>query len=144
MRIDWRENAALEALRAQVEAQVPALQSGAAMSALGVDVQMEEGLTRGDFIPGAPEGFIEEVFGTALGEVTVVEGAGNLFVARVNDILPPNEADAEVRTVTERLSEQSAAGIGQDLFTLLAEDIRTRAGLSLDQAAINAVHANFQ
>jgi len=42
------------------------------------------------------------------------------------------------------LRQQAASGLAQDLFQVLANDIRTRAGIELDQSALNAVHANFR
>jgi peptidyl-prolyl cis-trans isomerase D len=90
-----------------------------------------------------PPDFLETVFAMAEGEVRVIEGSGRIFILRLAAIAPPAEDDADLARVTEALRDQMTADLGQDMFQLLADDIRARAGVTLDQAAINAVHANF-
>ena len=42
------------------------------------------------------------------------------------------------------LRDQAATSLASDIYQALANDIRARAGIELDQAAINAVHSSFQ
>ena len=42
------------------------------------------------------------------------------------------------------LGDRAAQSVAEDLFRALAEDIQARAGVEIDQQALNAVHANFQ
>ena len=44
----------------------------------------------------------------------------------------------------ESLQTQAAQAIAQDAFTLFTSALTAEAGITLDQAAINAVHAQFQ
>ncbi len=139
----WRTQATLEGLRAQVEGQVEQLRTGATFEDLGLETTVVDDLTRRSYQPEAPAEFIDTVFGMEKGEVRVIEGAGRLFVLRLDDILPPAEEDEDLQRLRDALRDQVAADLSQDLFQVLADDIRSRAGVTLDQAAMNAVHSNF-
>jgi peptidyl-prolyl cis-trans isomerase D len=78
------------------------------------------------------------------GEVRVIEGAGRIHILRLDSIAPPAEDDPDLARIAESLRGQIESDLGQDMFQLLANDIRDRAGVTIDQAAINAVHANFR
>ena len=70
-------------------------------------------------------------------------GDGRVTVLRLDAVRPPAEDDPDLARLRRTLRDQVAAGLGQDMFEILANDIRDRAGVTIDQAAINAVHANF-
>lgn len=141
----WRAKATVAALKAQVEPQLAELRAGKSFDELGLTVTEVKDMTRRDYRPEAPAAFIDTVFGMAEGQVEVIEGEGRLFVLRLDSIAPPasDTADEDLARLRTALQDQAAADIGQDLFQILADDIRTRAGVELNQAALNAVHANF-
>lgn len=141
----WRAEATLAALREQVEPQLAQLRAGASFADLGLTATEITDMTRRDYRPEAPAEFIDTVFSMTEGEVRVIDGNGRLFVLRLDSIAPPapTEEDADLARLRRALQDQVAADIGQDLFQVLANDIRARAGVELDQAALNAVHANF-
>lgn len=141
----WRAKATVAALKAQVEPQLAELRAGKGFDELGLTVTEVKDMTRRDYRPEAPAAFIDTVFGMAEGQVEVIEGEGRLFVLRLDSIAPPasDTADEDLARLRTALQDQAAADIGQDLFQILADDIRTRAGVELNQAALNAVHANF-
>lgn len=140
----WRQQATAEALKTQVEAQIEELRGGAGFDDLGLETQSASDLTRQGFQPGTPPGFIETLFGMDKGDVSVIEADGRIFVLRLDDIRAPETDTPELEALQAGLREQAASGLSQDLFQILANDIRERAGLTIDQQAINAVHANFQ
>ncbi|WP_417728127.1 peptidyl-prolyl cis-trans isomerase [Roseovarius sp.] len=141
----WRAKATVAALKAQVEPQLAELRAGKSFDELELTVTEVKDMTRRDYRPEAPAAFIDTVFGMAEGQVEVIEGEGRLFVLRLDSIAPPasDTADEDLARLRTALQDQAAADIGQDLFQILADDIRTRAGVELNQAALNAVHANF-
>ncbi|MDW3119358.1 MAG: peptidyl-prolyl cis-trans isomerase [Roseovarius pacificus] len=140
----WRQQATAEALKTQAEAQIEELRGGAGFDDLGLETQSASDLTRQGFQPGTPPGFIETLFGMDKGDVSVIEADGRIFVLRLDDIRAPDTDTPELKALQAGLREQAASGLSQDLFQILANDIRERAGLTIDQQAINAVHANFQ
>lgn len=144
VRAAWLAQAVTDALRAQVADQVAALENGGSFEDAGLNGEAVTDLTRRDFQPGTPPEFIETVFAMSEGDVTLIDGNERLFVLRLDRIAPPGEDDPELAQLRSGLAGQAAGNIAQDLYQVLADDIRTRAGITLDQQALNAVHANFQ
>lgn len=140
----WRAQATVDALKAQVDPQLAQLRTGASFEDLGLEPTVASDLTRQGFQPDTPPEFIETVFGMDKGDVTVIDGNARIFVLRLDDVRAPDTSSPELATLQQRLREQAASGLAQDMFQMLANDIRQRAGLTIDQQAINAVHSNFQ
>ncbi|MEQ8899835.1 MAG: SurA N-terminal domain-containing protein [Roseovarius sp.] len=143
VRQGWREEATVKALAEQVAPQLADLRDGASFDDLGLEANEITDMTRRDYRADAPPEFIEQVFAMEEGEVQVIEGVGRIFLLRLDAIAPPAEDDEDMARLRRALRDQVAGDFGQDIFQLLADDIRARAGVELDQAALNAVHANF-
>ncbi|UXX83913.1 peptidyl-prolyl cis-trans isomerase [Roseovarius pelagicus] len=144
VRSAWLTQSATDALRSQIADQVTALQNGDSFEDTGLASESVIGLTRRGFQPGTPPEFIETVFKMAEGDVTLIDGNESLFIVRLDQITPPNDEDPELAQLRKGLADQAAGIIAQDFYQVLAADIRNRAGITLDQQALNAVHANFQ
>ena len=78
------------------------------------------------------------------GDVRVIEGVGRVFVLKLVSVLGPDLEDPDLAEIETFLQNEAAGGLSQDLFQLVANDIRARAGVNLDEGALNAVHANFR
>ena len=139
----WRRQAVVTALKEQAAPAIEALRSGESFAAQGLSPTELDGITRRDYRADAPPDFIDTVFSMSEGEVRVIEGAGRIHILRLDEIAPPAEDDPDLARIAESLRTQIESARALDLFQLLANDIRERAGVNLDQAAINAVHANF-
>jgi len=139
----WRAQAVADALTAQAEPAIASLRAGESFAAQGYSPTELDGITRRDYRADAPADFIETVFAMSEGEVRVIEGAGRIHILRLDGIAPPDEDDPDLARIARSLRTQITGDLSQDMFQLLANDIRERAGVTLDQAAINAVHANF-
>lgn len=144
VRDGWTMQAATEALKQQVEPQLSALEDGESFESAGLEIQGAQALTRRSFQADAPDGFISAVFGMEAGETKLIEGEGRIWIVRLDEIMPPDRDDQELQQLRQVLAERASNGIAQDMFRILANDIRTRAGIDMDQQALNAVHANFQ
>ena len=139
----WRAQAVVGALKAQAEPVIAALRAGESFADQGLTPTELSDITRRDYRADVPTEFIETVFSMTEGEVRVIEGAGRIHILRLDGIAPPAENDPDLARIADALRGQVEGDLGQDVFQLLANDIRDRAGVTLDQAAINAVHANF-
>ncbi|WP_371060211.1 peptidyl-prolyl cis-trans isomerase [Rhodosalinus sp. 5P4] len=145
VRAGWEGARALEALAAEAEEIASALREGRRFAAMGLrDATVTEGATRSGFVPDAPERLLETVFEMDTGEVRVIEGDGRVVIARLDAATPPDRDDPATAELAEAIERQVSGGIAQDLFEAYLREIRARAGVQLDQAAINAVHAQFQ
>ena len=123
---------------------MPKLLEGSTFEALGLSTNTEAGATRSAAILGTPPDFMERVFAMKPNEVSVVTAFGAAWIVRVTGDLPPDQTNAQVAQLRETLAGQADAGLQQDIYGAFSVDIQRRAGVTLDQAAINAVHANLQ
>lgn len=122
---------------------VPTVSQGTDMAALGLTATVEDGQTRDAFIEGTPPSFMSQIFEMAKGDVRVIEGDESAFVVRLDDIVPADLGDPETASVNTALENQTAQSLAQDIFDAFTRTVQTSAGISVNQAAINAVHAQF-
>ncbi|MFD0858288.1 peptidyl-prolyl cis-trans isomerase [Roseovarius aquimarinus] len=140
----WSRDALIEALRAQAEEAVEKIEGGASFEEAGLTPREAGGITRQGFQGSTPPGTIPTIFEMETGDVTTVAGDAQLYVIRLDDVSVPEGNGGEMDAIRGSLQDSAANDIAQDLYQALAEDIRTRAGITIDQQAIAAVHANFQ
>jgi peptidyl-prolyl cis-trans isomerase D len=139
----WRDQATQAALLEQAQSLIPELEAGKSFEELSLTPRNAPEMMRGGIQPDTPAEFVSTVFGMQAGDVRTLEDTGRLFIIRLDEVLPPNAEDSDVAMLRDALDGRVAGSIAQDLYQVLAEDIRTRAGVQIDQQALNAVHANF-
>lgn len=140
----WQQHETLKALAARAEADVAAIKGGAGFADRGLTATEEIDVTRFGFIAGTPAGLLPAVFEMEKGEIRTLNDGGQVLILQLGEIAPPDMGNVDNNALRLSLDEQLAAGLAQDLFEIYAADIQTRAGITLDQRAINAVHAQFQ
>ena len=132
----------VEALTAKAMTLVGDLGEPGSFSAAGLQAIEESRQTRNAFIDGTPEGFMTEVFGMEVGDVTVLPNEDSVVILRLDEITPATE-DAQNQALLEQLSSQLDQTLAQDLFTIYADNVVRRAEPQVDQRALQAVHVNF-
>lgn len=145
----WQEAETQRRLRDRAEGIVAEYATTGDLAALGLAVIEEIDMTRDQFIPGTAPGFMNRVFDMQTGDLAVIdgpdEGAGpTVLIVRLDDVLPADESNPGVVALRERLAETARSGLAQDLFQGYVGELQSTAGVSLNQAAINAVHTSFQ
>ena len=144
----WDAEQTQSRLAALADSLVPQITANSDMAALdgasGLTATEEQGITREAFIENTPSGFVAEVFEMNIGEPRRIDGSGAAFIVRLDAVLPADPADPDMEKVEAALTSQAAQGIAQDIFGLFSSELTTSAGLTLNQSAINAVHAQFQ
>jgi len=143
VRADWIAAETLAALGRQASALAGRVATGADLAEQGLPLESETALTRESFLPGAPENFVPEIFEMEPGDIRVIEGAAQAFVVRLDGVQPPDLDDPDLAARRETLIRATRQGLGQDALQAFVAAIETEAGITLDQAAINAVHAQF-
>lgn len=140
----WETAQTMERLRAKARDYAVKLGESATFESLGLEPQTEEGITRDGNVLGTTDAFVEQVFSMKPGEVAVTEGFGSVQIIRLEDVLLPDADDPRASQLRNGITQAAGQSVGQDIFRAVASDIRSRAGVRLDQNAINAVHANFR
>lgn len=139
---DWRRTAVAKAVAERAAEIRTAIDGGAAIGSFGiVDVTPET--TRTGFIGDAPETLMADVFKMAEGEARVIEDEGFIAVVRLDRILPATPEGEEAEAMQQSLTAQVRQAIARDAFSAFAAALTAEAGISLDQAAINAVHTSL-
>lgn len=140
----WEAEAIAAELEKQAEPLVARLESGASFEDVGLTIDGAQTLTRRGFRADAPANFIDTIFAMEEGDATLLKGDGRVFVIRLGAVRAPDRDDEDLARLRNLLRQQAANSLSQDYFQILANDIRSRAGIEIDQAALNAVHSNFQ
>ncbi len=139
----WENQKTEEALQTLAEQLAPQFQMGRDLTTLGLDVTLEKDIKRNDFINGTPPDFLKTVFAMKKGEVKTVKGFGAVILVRLDNILPPAKDDPATARMRVALATQLRQSIAQDVFAAYAGALTAKAGVTLNQAAINAVNAQF-
>ncbi|MBA3910570.1 MAG: peptidylprolyl isomerase [Rhodobacter sp.] len=138
----WRTDALAKALAnraAEIKAEIEA---GAPIGSFGiVDVTPET--ARDGFIANAPDSLLSDVFGMAEGDVRVIEAAGFVVVVRLDRVLPATTEGTDAEAMRAALAAKAQQAISGDAFNAFTAALTAEAGISIDQAAINAVHASL-
>ena len=138
----WRADALAKALSARAAEIKTAVEGGASLGGYGI-VEVTSEITRDGFVEGAPQDFMDRLFKMAEGEVAVVEGEGFTALVQLNAIIPAEATGEDAEALRESIAIQAEQGIAQDAFSLFTNALSNESGITLDQTAINAVHAQF-
>ncbi len=139
----WHADALAKALSARAIEAKSAVEGGASLGAFGI-VQVTTSIPRDGFVEDAPEGLMTAVFQMAPGEMRVIEGPGFTGLLRLDSIQPATIEGPEAEAIRASLSAQIEQALAQDAFLYFSTALTAEAGITLNDAAINAVHAQIQ
>lgn len=142
----WTAAETTRRLLAEAEALAAAPDLAAAAAERGLEVTPVAPITRDGFVEGLPEGGVEALFGMAEGESLALAGSGEqatAHVLRLTSVALPAPGDEAAAQMRAALDTQARQGIAQDALELFTRAIEDEAGVSLNPAAINAVHAQM-
>lgn len=139
---DWRKDAVAKALSARAVEVKTAIEGGAAMGSFGiVDVTRET--SRNGVIESAPDTLLGDVFKMTEASVQVIESGDFVAVVQLDRILPAEAEGEEAVATRDAISAQVRQAIASDAFAAFTDALTAEAGITLDQAAINAVHVSL-
>jgi len=139
----WRASVLRDQLAARGETLVGNLATGATLEDLG-RTDLETGIRRQDFIPDAPPTLVAQVFQLAEpGDVVLVPGAERAYIARLDAINAAARDQPDTGLLLQILNQTVAQSMAQDIFEAYGQALQADAGISINQASINAVHAQF-
>lgn len=141
---DERQSRLIQALSAKARDLSDQIAEGNDFDTLGVSVRRETDMTRTDFLPEAPAGFMVDLFALkSPGETTVSQGGSTVTLAQLETIISPNPNDESLESTRQLLEDQYSNDIAQDMYNMFITDIQARTPIILDETAINAVNAQF-
>ena len=139
----WRAAALDAALNQQAAVILAELDAGARLSSLGYPVQVQTHVTRDSFIEGAAPEFVEKIFAADPGANISSATIGRVFIAHLDAVLPPDTTNEDIIRLQSALDDGISQSLGQDVLESFVRTLYNNAGININQAAINAVHAQF-
>lgn len=149
---DVRNRVATAWVNAETAVQVAALaedfaaqlQDGADFATLGLSAETAAGLTRRAFVADTPADFNNAAFATAIGDAAALSADGVSVVLRVDGQGESALTKEQAQSALAQLNAQLSQGVANDIFAAFATRLQEQTDITVDQAAVNAVNAQFQ
>lgn len=142
---DWQAaqtaNAVIEAAQAKRAQLMEGVQS---FEFIDLDGTQETDMRRDGVLTGTPPTFLREVFEMAVGDVRVLENGSDAVIVRLDAISAADPETDAFKAELDAFALQGAEGIAQDIYEAYAREVQVRTDVSINDAAINAVHSTFR
>lgn len=139
----WRANATSTALTELANSIKSKVEAGAALGGFGITEVIPD-LTRSSTIEGAPAALVASLFNMTADQVQVVTEGDFIALVQLQTITPGALTGEDAEALKSAIAAQAEQAVAQDAFTLFTNALTQEAGISLNTAAINAVHAQFR
>ncbi len=110
---------------------------------LGI-VSVTTEIARDGFVEGAPADAIATAFTMAEGAVQVIDTPGYVGLLRLDRITPAATEGDSAAALKGAIAAQVEQSYAQDALALFANALSLDAGVTFNQTAIDAVHAQFR
>lgn len=139
----WEASETEKALRAQAEALLAEVESGADLVGGATDPVEVTGVLRDAFLEDTPDVLITTVFEMTEGELRVISADGGAWLVRLDAVQAPDLASDEAQQIRAGFAEQTAQSYAQDMIDAFTLSVQSKAGIALNETAINAVNTQF-
>ncbi|MCW1932831.1 peptidylprolyl isomerase [Pararhodobacter zhoushanensis] len=102
-----------------------------------------ENITRLDRLTQVPATMLETIMASDVNTPVMSVAEGRLLLVYVGETEAPDSADEQTEQLTGAINEQIGQALAQDVFFYFASALQAEAGITLNQPAIDAVHATF-
>ena len=118
------------------------LASGARIETLGITTRVTSTLR--SVVPGElPSEAVAKAFALKPNETAKIDAEGTVALIRLDSITPADLTTDAAKAGLKALAGQIEAGMANDLYGLTADALTDEAGLTIDQAVINAVQSRM-
>ncbi|MDB9838562.1 SurA N-terminal domain-containing protein [bacterium] len=140
----WTAQAQQTALLAQATETAKEILPLTGFETLGLAAKVEPALTRRGYVEGTGPTFLTDIFAMNNSDVKVIDNGSGVIIVRLDSITPPDINDPQTFAEKQVASDSVAAGISQDIFAAFSYAVQARTDVNINQAALNAVHAQLQ
>ena len=140
----WTKAATQTALLAQAETVATTVAGGASFESLTLTPTVSLNLTRRDFVELTPPDFMTQAFAMEPTTTKVIDGGDFAIVLRLDAVTAADLADPALVAEREQLNTQVSQAIAQDMLEAYAGAIQSRTKVTINDAAVAAVNAQFQ
>ena len=110
----------------------------------GLAAETYQDITRTDRVPGVPSALLEQLLAAEPGTPVLKAEDGQVHMALVTDRQPADPGDAQTGRLVGAIDQQIGNAMADDVFAYFARALEREAGISLNQSAIDAVHASLR
>ncbi|RYH03033.1 peptidylprolyl isomerase [Salipiger sp. IMCC34102] len=139
----WRAEAERQAIIDRAEELAGEITAETDLATLGLEPLTQTGLTRGSFVEGTPQDFMQTVFEMQPDEVRALPTSDGAVIVRLDQVTEADTDSERMSAQAQSITEQVNAGLAQDLYAAYADRVRARTDVVIDQAAVNAVNAQM-
>ncbi|MXQ06946.1 peptidylprolyl isomerase [Alphaproteobacteria bacterium GH1-50] len=139
----WEMVETEKALTARAAELVAALENGAEMAGLGLNLGTDRGVERQGFVPGTPPDFNETVFGMEPDDLATLSADGDAWIIRLDAINQPDPDAPEAASVLARFGVETAREMQTSLIQAFTQSVIRGSDVRINQAVIDAVHAQI-
>jgi peptidyl-prolyl cis-trans isomerase D len=139
----WEAQQTATAARARAEELLAQIANGADPAELGLSLMEEDGLTRDAFVENAPLGLVTAAFEMEPGSWRAIDTEAGAALVRLDEVNPAPDGE-EAETLKAQLTRNASQGYAQDLLDAYTRALQSSAGIEINQATLNAIHAQFQ
>ena len=133
-----------EALMAQAEGLADQLRGGREMAALDLELESDRDLPRNGFVDGAAPGFVEALFDMKRNEIRVLSFDGEAWLMRLDTITKPDLGSPDTVAERDAFAAWIGTGLSGGILNAYTQALVEQAEVEVDQAALNAVHAQLR
>jgi peptidyl-prolyl cis-trans isomerase D len=119
------------------------IRGGREMAAVRLPLGTERGMTREMFVEGTPADFVAQVFEMEPGEIRVISDATGAWIVRLDQVTEADQNSPEAQALKGMFGQQGTQALATDVLEAFTQALIATKGVEVNQAAINAVHANF-
>ncbi len=141
---DVISDATHSALLTLAEESLAQIENGATLEGLGLVTTRLEDFAREGFVADASPAVGQQVFEMTAGDSRVIDAEGRVYLVSLTAVTPADMASDTVKAAREKIGGSLGQSIGRDLFEMFGKATQAKAGITLNQAAINAVNAQMQ
>ncbi len=119
-----------------------AVEGGTSLGAFGIVTRTAQ-IDRQGAVKDAPPSLLEAVFQMQPNDLRVIEAPGFAAVVQLNTITAAPTTGEETTALRDAINTNAGRAIADDVMALYTSALTASAGITLDQAAINAVHTQM-
>ena len=112
--------------------------------AQGIAAETLADVTRLDRQPQLPPTMLQSLLDGSEGTPVLQVAGGRAYLGLIGPTEAPDAEDSRTASLAEAVDQQIGQSLAEDVFIYFARALQTEAGISLNQTAIDAVHANFR
>ncbi|WP_232845030.1 SurA N-terminal domain-containing protein [Paracoccus onubensis] len=110
-----------------------------------LDWTSQTGLTRDGWIEGLPHEIVSQAFSIAKpGDIEIADAGGRVFLFRLDEIGAADQKSEEATRIAESVKQRISQSLQNDIFSYYTQAVQRNAGISVNQAAIDAINAQVQ